>query len=356
MSAQLQDTAAWEASWPGILTKQILHRVPRIPSRTTLQGKTALVTGGSSGLGFECGRQLLQCRLSHLVITTRSQTRGDAAAAKLRSEFPGAKVDVWLLDMASESYNSVLEFVSRCRSELDLPNFHIAILNAGLGKQAFERCDGEGGREVTLQVNYLATVLLAIHLIPLLKVPPQSPASAASPTTDPARLTMVTSGTIFWANTDERLDEGIFDAMDSAQDFDGMEQYKKTKLMLTMFVSKLAEIVSEEDVIVNVVNPSAVRGTALMREASAFKRMAIYLYCMAVGRNVVDGARQYLHASLVFGPESHGSFGDWQIRPYPPYMYTEAGKKFTNRLWNETRRELRDKGVEAILMSIDQTS
>jgi NAD(P)-dependent dehydrogenase (short-subunit alcohol dehydrogenase family) len=312
MSAQLQDTAAWEASWPGILTKQMLHRVPPIPLRTitTLQGKTALVTGGSSGLGFECGRQLLQCRLSHLVITARSQTRGDAAAAKLRSEFPGAKIDVWLLDMAS--YSSVLEFVLRCRSELDLPNFHLAILNAGLGKEAFERCGGEGGREVTLQVNYLATVLLAIHLIPLLKVPHQSP---ASPATDPARLTMVASGTVFWAKTDERLDKGIFDAMDSAEDFAGMEQYKKTKLMLTMFVSKLAEIVSVKDVIVNIVNPSAVRGTALMREASAFKRMAIYLYCLAVGRNVVDGTRQYLHTSLVLGPESHGSFGDWQIRP-----------------------------------------
>lgn len=312
MSAQLQDTAAWEASWPGILTKQIFHHVPRIPLSTalTLQGKTALVTGGSSGLGFECGRQLLQCRLSHLVITARSETRGDAAATKLRSEFPSAKVDLWLLDMAS--YSSVLEFVLRCRSELDLPNFHLAILNAGLGKQAFERCDDEGGREVTLQVNYLATVLLAVHLIPLLSVPRQSLASLA---TDTARLTMVASGTVFWANADERLDKGIFDAMDSVEHFAGMEQYRKTKLMLTMFVCKLAEIVSDRDVIVNIVNPSAVRGTALMREASVFKRMAIYLYGLAVGRNVVDGTRQYLHMSLVLGPESHGSFGDWKIRP-----------------------------------------
>lgn len=308
MSAQLQDMAAWEASWPGILTKQILHRVPPIPSRITLQGKTAVVTGGSSGLGFECGRQLLECRLSHLIITARSQARGDAAAAKLRGEFPGAKVDAWILDMAS--YSSVLEFVSRCRSKLDPASFYLAILNAGQGKQAFERCGGGDGREITLQVNYLATVLLAIHLIPLLKV--QSQASSA---VDPARLTMVTSGTVFWANTDETPDKGIFDIMDSAEDFAGMEQYKKTKLMLTMFVSKLAEVVSQKDVIVSIVNPSAVRGTGLMREASAFKRMAIYIYCLAVGRNVVDGSRQYLHTSLVLGPESHGSFGDWQIRP-----------------------------------------
>lgn len=41
---------------------------------------------------------------------------------------------------------------------------------------------------------------------------------------------------------------------------------------------------------------------------------------------------------------------------YPPYMYTEAGRKFTDRLWNETRQELRGKGVEEILKAIDQKS
>jgi hypothetical protein len=41
---------------------------------------------------------------------------------------------------------------------------------------------------------------------------------------------------------------------------------------------------------------------------------------------------------------------------YPPYMYTEAGKLFANRLWDETRQELRDKGFDDILKSLDKKS
>lgn len=34
-------------------------------------------------------------------------------------------------------------------------------------------------------------------------------------------------------------------------------------------------------------------------------------------------------------------------------MYTEAGKQLAGRLWNETQQELRGKGVEDILRSLD---
>ncbi len=96
-----------------------------------------------------------------------------------------------------------------------------------------------------------------------------------------------------------------------------MEQYAKTKLLLPMFVSKLAKQVNPDDVVINVVNPSSVRGTELMRDSKGQYLVQAFVLIIGalLGRNVVDGTRQYLHASLVLGKDSHGSFTDWVIRP-----------------------------------------
>jgi hypothetical protein len=109
----------------------------------------------------------------------------------------------------------------------------------------------------------------------------------------------------------------LLDVLDAEEGFDGFDQYGKTKLLLPMFISKLAEIVSADDVIINVVNPSSTRGTALMRESKGQYAAQAFVFITGIifGRNIVDGTRQYLHSALVLGKESHGSFGDWVIRP-----------------------------------------
>jgi NAD(P)-dependent dehydrogenase (short-subunit alcohol dehydrogenase family) len=310
MSAGLQASALYEAGLTGTFVRQVLHRVPPIPPYINLHDKVAIVTGSSSGLGEECARQLLQIQLTHLILAVRSQSKGQAIASNLQAEFPKAHIEVWLLDM--ESYDSVREFAACCEK---LDRLDVAILNAGCGKMRFTLCAGNHGREVTIQVNFLATVLLAILLIPIMKKngvigrkPGQSPQA-------PGRITIVTSDMSFWPKLDENA-PSILDSVNSPQGFDGMMQYGKSKLLLVMFVSKLAEVVSPDDCIINLVNPSGVRGTGLMREAETIlPRLFVWLTGFLLGRNLVNGTRQYLHSALVLGKESHGSFCDWKIRP-----------------------------------------
>ncbi|KAM5352720.1 hypothetical protein ACJ41O_005442 [Fusarium nematophilum] len=305
MSASMKDQASWHASLPGIVWKQVFHRVPKMPPHVDLHGKTAVVTGASSGLGFECARQFLQIGLGDLILAVRSQSRGVEAARQLAAEFPGADIKVWILDM--ESYDSVREFAARCAT---LKRLDVVVLNAGCGKVAHQRV-GPGGREVTLHVNYLATMLLTILLVPVMKAKKEVVGASS-----PGRLTIVGSDMALWAKMAE-TSGSILDDMDKQDGFYGMDQYGKTKLLLLMFVSKLVEVVSADDVIVNVVNPSATRGTALMREAKGqyAAQTMVFLSNALLGRNLVDGTRQYLHSALVLGKESHGSFGDWEIRP-----------------------------------------
>ncbi|KFY12736.1 hypothetical protein V492_03701 [Pseudogymnoascus sp. VKM F-4246] len=340
----MEDRASWDASFPGIVWKQVFHRVPQIPSHIDLHDQVAVVTGSSTGLGFECARQLLQLRLSHLILAVRSQSKGEAALSTLQAEFPKAHIKVWMLDM--ESYESVQDFASRCEK---LDRLDVVILNAGCGKMQFSRCSGDNGREVTLQVNYLATMLLTILLIPIFKEKAATGENHGQSSRSPGRITIVGSDMAFWAKLKE-TSGSMIDAISNPQDFNGMNQYAITKLLLPMFMSRLAEVVSADDCIVNIVNPSGVRGTQLMREATTIlPRLIVYTSGVLLGRNLQHGTRQYLHSALVLGKESHGSFCDWEIRPYPPFVYTKTGRRMTAKLWDETLKELRFANVETLL-------
>ena len=128
MSANLQAKAASDGTLWTIVRGLLWTKVPQIPADLDLTGKTALVTGSNVGLGFEASRHLLQHKLSRLIMGVRSVKKGDAAAAKLRAQFPEAAIEVWQVDM--QSYNSVQALAARVGKEID--RLHIAILNAGM--------------------------------------------------------------------------------------------------------------------------------------------------------------------------------------------------------------------------------
>src|SRR5689334_568667 len=111
MSSGLGSDAAWESTPAGALTRAFAWRKP-LPTGINLDGQTAVITGGNTGLGLQAGRQLLKASLSILVIGVRSQSKGDEAANQLRREFPNKEIQVWIVDMAS--YNSVRKFSDQC--------------------------------------------------------------------------------------------------------------------------------------------------------------------------------------------------------------------------------------------------
>ncbi|KAJ3958395.1 hypothetical protein N0V92_005037 [Colletotrichum tropicale] len=212
---------------------------PQWPApNTSLSGKTAIITGGNTGLGYEAAVQLLGLKLSHLVLAVRSLDRGEDAAAKLRKQHPGATIDVWQLDM--NSYDSIQAFARRAESHLS--RIDIVILNAGIMKMSFSK-NPSTGHEETLQVNYLSTVLLAILLLPVLK-------AKRKPNGDPAHLTIVNAALTLAASFPNRDAKPLLPSFDDPKTFSS-ETYNSSKLLAHMFLWKLSGIVSADDVIVN---------------------------------------------------------------------------------------------------------
>ncbi|KAF4974941.1 hypothetical protein FZEAL_8204 [Fusarium zealandicum] len=305
-----------------------------------VEGCCAIVTGSNTGLGFESAKQLLSLGLSHLVMGVRSVERGTEAANKLRAAAPSAKIDVWQLDM--ESYDSIRAFADKCQDVLS--RIDVVILNAGLAPFKFEKVPVTG-HEKTIQVNHIGTALLAILLIPVLKR--KSTGSA------PPRLTIVNSLTAHlckFPNKDERPLLPSFD--DTAiTPWDADERYGVSKLVSQLFLVKLAEKISPDDVIINMVDPGLTKGTGLQRNATGVMGVVARSFFSLAGRPVDRGAATYVDAVFGHGKESHGCFlMNCQVSPLACWFYTD-GEVLMEQLWDETLNELSFAGVAGIIGS-----
>lgn len=288
--------------FPNIFFKNQFSTKPiRPPKDTNLGGKVGIVTGANQGLGLEASDQLLASRLSRLIIAVRSLAKGKVAADALRAKYPKATVDVFQLDMTS--YTSIRAFVAEVER---LERLDIAILNAGVRKIKPELVPGTGHEE-TIQINYLSTSLLAILLLPILK---QKSADG------PGRLTIVGSGLAFQAKFRNRTAVPLLASFDDPKGFDAVDRYNISKLLGMMFLYKLAEYVSADEVIVNVVDPGFVKGTNLTRELPFVVRTLLTMWQHIAARSLEVGASTYVDAAVVKGGESHGCYVmSWKISP-----------------------------------------
>ncbi|MFD7688942.1 oxidoreductase [Streptomyces sp. NPDC059781] len=125
-------------------------------------GRTALVTGGSGGLGLEVARALAE-RGAHVVLACRSTARGRAAAARI-----GGSTEVVRLDLASlDSVRRAADEVRRRHRRLDL-----LVNNAGVMFPARPRT--EDGFEPHFGVNHLGHFALTGLLLDLMRPVPGS--------------------------------------------------------------------------------------------------------------------------------------------------------------------------------------
>ena len=115
-----------------------------------LAGKTALVTGGSSGIGLGCADALLADG-ANVMLAARNVDRLDGAAAGLREKYPDATVATVQCDVADEA-----SVTAACAAANDLDGaFSIVVANAGYGSaspfhlQSLEEWNGIIGTNLT---------------------------------------------------------------------------------------------------------------------------------------------------------------------------------------------------------------
>lgn len=122
-------------------------------------GRTFVITGANSGLGYETARALAGLG-GHVIMTARDQERGERAVESVLAETPDADVELRLLDLAD--LDSVRAFARTVRA------VDVLINNAGVGMPK-HRTTAQG-YELQFGVNYLAHFALTGLLLRTLAV------------------------------------------------------------------------------------------------------------------------------------------------------------------------------------------
>ncbi|KAL3492158.1 NAD(P)-binding protein [Aspergillus germanicus] len=311
-------------------------KVHPLPTGINLTGKTAVVTGASAGLGLEITRQLLQLRISTIILAVRNTAKGKDCAKSLhqdlsiRTNNPRAVIQVIELDM--DQYDSVQAFARKLREEVPVVDY--LVLNAGIGLIKFER--SPSGHERTNQVNYYSNVLLLAELLPHLY-------AGAEKTGNPVRITWVGSRQHLSSSIPKhsfRDDEGILAYLDTEDAFFPYQRYGDSKLLCVMFMYSLAERIDPNKVVINMMCPGMVN-TSMTDVLPLHLRLLFNVVKAIAARSVEVGAWLVLHTVLVAGPESHGKFlNDKTIAQKAPYITSPAGHDVKNKLWKETIAEM----------------
>ena len=127
-----------------------------------LDGKTILVTGANSGLGYETALALA-ARRAHVLLACRDQAKGRDAKARIRADTPQAKTTLIPLDLAS------LADIRRCAAAVSAahPRLNVLVNNAGVMALPYRRT--QDGFEMQFGTNHLGHfALTGLLLEPLL--------------------------------------------------------------------------------------------------------------------------------------------------------------------------------------------
>jgi NAD(P)-dependent dehydrogenase (short-subunit alcohol dehydrogenase family) len=195
-----------------------------------LAGRFALITGGTSGIGFETARALAQLGAA-TTITGRDERRGVDAVARIRADAPGAEVRFEVHEASTLAGNHAL--AKRLAGQLE----RLDLLVNNVGGLYAKRWTTGDGHEATLAMNVLGPAALTESLAPLLL------RSAA-----PRVVNLASSAHKMW-----RRDP--FDDLASERSYVGMLAYGRAKLLNLLWTRALAAHWAATPVIVTAVNP-----------------------------------------------------------------------------------------------------
>jgi NAD(P)-dependent dehydrogenase (short-subunit alcohol dehydrogenase family) len=197
-----------------------------------MQGKTVVITGGTSGIGEIAASELAQ-RGARIILIARSKSRGRMALARLHEIAPGQAHAVHYADLTRISE------MKRVAAEIASRELRIDVLINNAGAMFATRRLTEDGLEYTFALNHMAYFVVTEELRERLLA------------STPARIVNTASA----AHQGARLD---FDDLQLAKTFGAMKAYGRSKLSNILFTRELARRLQGTGVTANCLHPGFV--------------------------------------------------------------------------------------------------
>jgi NAD(P)-dependent dehydrogenase (short-subunit alcohol dehydrogenase family) len=266
-----------------------------------MKEKTILITGATSGIGFETAKALAKMG-STIVFSTRDEEMGESTKKEI-TRTSGNK-DVHVLFCELGSFQSVRSCVNEFKSGFN--KLHVLINNAGLWDYKWR--ESEDGIQRTLAVNFLAPFLMTNLFLDLLKE------------SAPSRIINLTSG----------LHSGTinFNDIEYKNVFRGIKAYRQSKLALILFTRLLAQKLEGTNVTVNCIQPGITK-TNLGRDAGKISRR-IFKF---IGQKTEKGAETSIY--LASSPEVTDITGEYFVKKKVTRSSDESyDMKLAAKLWD----------------------
>ncbi|OKL57993.1 hypothetical protein UA08_06498 [Talaromyces atroroseus] len=263
--------------------------------KLSFAGRTILVTGANSGLGFEAASKFTVLGASRVILGVRSLEKG-AETQNFIEKRTGKLgiVEPWHLDM--NDYGSVRNFATHASTELD--QLDIVVLNAGVFSVNYR--PSLYGWEETLQVNLLSTAYLALLILPKLR---------ASPHTSLLEFVSSRRHEVLNISDEQKIAPNLLEKFNSPSNFKSSQQYQVSKRFLICFMQALASLVNPtyDGVTIMAVCPGYCQSNLSRGHTGISAAILRGLLNTFVLRTAEQGSRTFVSGAAL-GPEAHGKF------------------------------------------------
>ncbi len=272
-----------------------------------LTGQVAVVTGATSGIGFETAAALAQ-RGATVVVTgrdaERTETARGAIASRTGGDVRGVSFDLGSLGDVRRGAEALLDIVD---------SLNVLVNNAGLVLS--ERRMTQDGFEATFATNHLGPFLLTNLLLKRLR--------------ESGRARVVNVASTAHSSARRGLD---FDDLQSERRYRPMAVYGRSKLANILFTRELARRLSGSSVTANCLHPGTVAtGFARDGDASGLLALGVRLIKPFV-LTPAEGAKTSIY--LAASPEVEGVTGEYFIKCRPAKPSKAArDDEAARRLW-----------------------
>ncbi len=267
-------------------------------------GRTFLITGANSGIGFEATKALVQ-KGAHVVLACRSQLKADTAVTEIAAGDPPGSMEILELDLAD--LESVKAAAATFRAKHD--RLDVLVNNAGL--MATPKRLTEQGVELQFGVNHLGHFALTGLLL--------DPLTDAGTDEVPARAVTISSQ----AHRAGKID---LDNLDASDGYNPWTAYGQSKLANLLFTRELERRMSDAGLpIMSVAAHPGGSSTNLGNEPagdlfSRFLGLIRPLFERLATQSAAMGALPTLRAAVdpdVQGGEYYGPDGFSEMRGHP---------------------------------------